>query len=151
MDKIKEKLEKLRIDADSNLARAEKAEAEVKELKNSLLSETEVQNLQNKISLLQMDLDRAEKRADDVWNKVKKAESDMGDSVKEALERKIQMLEKQLDAKEHDRKESTDKARALELHSETHERKAKQLDAERIEFERRLEDMSRNTTRSKPS
>ncbi|KAH6585078.1 hypothetical protein BASA60_000673 [Batrachochytrium salamandrivorans] len=57
MDKIKEKLEKLRIDADSNLARAEKAEAEVKELKNELAKrETEVQNLQNKISLLQMDL-----------------------------------------------------------------------------------------------
>ncbi|KAI8919521.1 tropomyosin [Entophlyctis helioformis] len=142
MDKIKEKLEKLRIESDANLARAEKADSEVKTLKDELAKrETDVHNLQNKVALLQMDLDRAEKRADD--NKVKKAESDKDDSVKEALERKIQMLEKHMDDKETERRDAVDRARALELSAETHERKAKQLDAEKLDIEHRLEEMTK--------
>ncbi|KAI8616482.1 hypothetical protein BC830DRAFT_197006 [Chytriomyces sp. MP71] len=64
MDKIKEKLEKLRVESEANNARAETAEAEVRELKAALAkTETETQGLQNKISLLTSDLERAEKRA----------------------------------------------------------------------------------------
>nr|KAJ3418410.1 hypothetical protein HK105_008345 [Polyrhizophydium stewartii] len=53
------------------------------------------------------------------------------------------MLEQQLDAKEHDRKEAVDRARSLELQAETFERKAKQLDAEKLDLERRLEEMTK--------
>ncbi|KAL2916428.1 tropomyosin-2 [Polyrhizophydium stewartii] len=136
------KLEKLRVESDSNLSRAEKAEAEVKELKNELAKrETDVHNHLNKIQLLQMDLERAEKRADD--NKLEKSKSDKDETLNEALQRKIQMLEQQLDAKEHDRKEAVDRARSLELQAETFERKAKQLDAEKLDLERRLEEMTK--------
>lgn len=67
MDKIKEKLEKLRIEAETNLARAEKAEAEKASLKEALgKQETIVQTLNNKVSLLSADLERTEKRVDEV-------------------------------------------------------------------------------------
>ncbi|KAJ3326256.1 hypothetical protein HDV06_000132 [Boothiomyces sp. JEL0866] len=137
MDKIKEKLEKLRIESDTNLARAEKAEAEVKSLKETISKqESSIQTLNNKVSLLAGDLERAEKRADE--HKQKKAESENSDAVKENLERKIQLLEKQLDDKERDRKEATEKSRELSIVAEKHERKAKQLEAEKGDLERQL-------------
>ncbi|KAJ3262017.1 hypothetical protein HK103_003860 [Boothiomyces macroporosus] len=139
MDKIKEKLEKLRIESDANLARAEKAETEVKALKETISKqESSIQTLNNKVSLLAGDLERAEKRADE--HKQKKAESENSDAVKENLERKIQLLEKQLDDKERDRKEATEKSRELSIVAEKHERKAKQLEAEKSDLERQLAD-----------
>lgn len=67
MDKIKEKLEKLRVEADDNLKRAEKAESEQKALKESLSKqETLAQTLNNKVSLLTEELERSEKRVDEV-------------------------------------------------------------------------------------
>ncbi|KAI8891873.1 tropomyosin [Globomyces pollinis-pini] len=108
MNAIKEKLEKLRIESDSNLSRAEKAEEEVKSLKEQLSKqETTIQNLNNKVSLLSQDLERAEKRAED--SKQKKEAADKHDDIKDALNRKIQMLEKQLDDKERERKDATEK------------------------------------------
>ena len=60
-------MEKLRVEGESHLARAEKAEQEVKELKAELAKkETETQSLNNKITLLQQDLDRTERRIDEV-------------------------------------------------------------------------------------
>ena len=71
MDKIKEKLEKLRIEADDNLKRAEKAEADQKALKDAVSKqETLVQTLNNKVSLLTEELERTEKRADEVGNAI---------------------------------------------------------------------------------
>ena len=63
----KQKLEKLRIESETHAGRAEKAETEVKQLKDELAKkDTEVQNLNNKVTLLQMDLDRSEKRVEEV-------------------------------------------------------------------------------------
>jgi predicted nuclease with TOPRIM domain len=61
------KLEKLRIEADTNLSRAEKAEGQVKDLQDQVNKlETETHNLGNKVTLLQGDVDRAEKRVEEV-------------------------------------------------------------------------------------
>ncbi|KAJ3406478.1 hypothetical protein HDV05_005971 [Chytridiales sp. JEL 0842] len=141
MEKEKEgKLEKLRIDSESANARAEKAEAEVKELKAELAKkETEVQNLNNKVSLLQMDLERAEKRVEEV--KLKKAEGDKEETQMDALKRKVQMLETQLDEKDKSWREATDKVRSLEVHAEHHERKGKQLDSEKGDLEKKYEEL----------
>lgn len=60
-------MEKLRIESDANMARAEKAETEVKALKETISKqESSIQTLNNKVSLLAGDLERAEKRADEV-------------------------------------------------------------------------------------
>ncbi|KAJ3179344.1 hypothetical protein HDU87_002953 [Geranomyces variabilis] len=141
MDKIKEKLEKLRIESETHHGRAEKAEAEVKELKAELAKrETDVQSLNNKVTLLQENLDRTEKRVEEV--KLKKFQGDEEESQVETLQRKVQMLEQQLEDKDRQWKEATDKSRGLELSSEQAERRAKQLDGEKSDLERRLEDMT---------
>ncbi|KAI8612521.1 hypothetical protein BC830DRAFT_1055508, partial [Chytriomyces sp. MP71] len=89
LKKNTQKLEKLRIESEANLARADRAEAEVKELKAEVAKkETDIQNLNNKIKLLQMDLERTEKRVEEV--KIKKAEGDKEDSQIEVLTRKVQ-------------------------------------------------------------
>ena len=55
------------MEADSNLERAEKAEAEMKTFNEKLASkDTIIKDLSNKISLLQGELDRSEKRAQEV-------------------------------------------------------------------------------------
>lgn len=66
-DKIKEKLEKLRVDGESATARAETAEASVKALEADVTEkENTIQQLNNRVSLLQMDLERQEKRVEEV-------------------------------------------------------------------------------------
>ncbi|KAJ3060543.1 hypothetical protein HDU98_003502 [Podochytrium sp. JEL0797] len=140
MDKIKEKLEKLRIESEGNHSRAERAEQEVKDLKAEVArKETDVQNLNNKIKLLQMDLERTEKRVEEV--KLKKADGDKEDSQIEVLTRKVQMLEHSLEEREKSWREATDKARSLEVHSEHHERKAKQIDSEKVDLEKKYEEL----------
>jgi tropomyosin, fungi type len=60
-------LEKLRIESDQNLVRAEKAEGEVKTLHETLSkNEVAIQSLNNKLSNLQLELERSEKRAEEV-------------------------------------------------------------------------------------
>ncbi|KAJ3216306.1 hypothetical protein HDU67_009657 [Dinochytrium kinnereticum] len=136
MDKIKE----LRIESDASNSRAEKAEGEVKDLKAQLAkSETEVQNLKNKITLLEMDLERTEKRVEEV--KLRKVEGDKEESEIDALKRKVNRLESELEEKEKGWREATDKARALEVHAEHHERKAKQVDNEKMDLEKKYEDL----------
>lgn len=62
-------MEKLRVEADQHHNRAEKAEAQVKELKDELSrKENDVQGLNNKITLLQENLERTEKRVEEVSN-----------------------------------------------------------------------------------
>ncbi|KAJ3102926.1 hypothetical protein HDU96_009460 [Phlyctochytrium bullatum] len=140
MDKIKEKLDKLRIESEGNAARADKAEADVRELKAELAkSETETQNLKNKIVLLEEELSRAERRVEEV--KLRKVEGDKEETEIEALKRKVNRLEGELEEKEKGWREATDKARALEVHAEHHERKAKQLDGEKLDLEKKYEDL----------
>ena len=60
-------MEKVRVEADNAIARAEKAEAKVKELEAQIQNlDTENQSLSNKISLLTSDIERAEKRVEEV-------------------------------------------------------------------------------------
>ncbi|KAI8803802.1 tropomyosin [Cladochytrium replicatum] len=141
MDKIKEKLEKLRIESDTHLARADKAEQESKQLKAELQKrDNDVQNLTNKVTLLQQDLERAEKRIDEV--KLRKGEADKEDAQIEALQRKVTMLEHHLEEKEKGWREATDKARQYEMSAEQFERKSKQLDGEKLDLEKKLEEMT---------
>lgn len=106
----------------------------MKDLENSVTKlETENHNLGNKVSLLQGDVDRAEKRVEEVRGllpltqflqcqvyscipliqikkmKSKSAAGDKDEAHQEALQRKIAMLEKQVDDKERDRKEAVER------------------------------------------
>jgi hypothetical protein len=121
MDKIKEKLERLRIEADGHISRGDLAEAAVK-LHQAQLTKCEntIKTLNNKVLLLQADVDRAMHRADGV--RLRKTQDDKLDSFSEALKRKIAMLETQLDEKEKLRFEAVEKVRNLELQNENNTR-----------------------------
>ena len=65
MEKIKEKLNLLRQEADQNLDRAEEAEEKIKKLEqDSMLKEQEIQTLQHKLNLAETDNDQLETRFD---------------------------------------------------------------------------------------
>jgi predicted nuclease with TOPRIM domain len=69
-DRIKEKLEKLRLGEETANARAIKAEAEVTSLNEDLMQkENSEASLNNRVSLLQMDLERQEKRVEEMREK----------------------------------------------------------------------------------
>ncbi|KAJ1553826.1 hypothetical protein HK405_006787 [Cladochytrium tenue] len=112
MDRIKEKLEKLRIESETSLVRAEKAEAWVKELQQELARrDTEAQNTANKITLLSMDLDRNTKRADESTAQVRVLEVAMEQAEKRAqrfeaenlaLEKKLEDMTAQYQAVKND-------------------------------------------------
>lgn len=97
------------------MSRAENAEIEVKEVKSELSKqEATIHNLNNKVTLLQGDVERAEKRVKDVnlnsrQNKAKKQENDHDASAVETLRRKVDMLEQQVDSKEQERKAAVEK------------------------------------------
>lgn len=60
-------MEKLRIEADTAATRAAQAEDQVKALNNELGSkDTEISGLKNKIALLEADIQRSEKRVEEV-------------------------------------------------------------------------------------
>jgi tropomyosin len=62
-----QKLAALRLEADTNADRAVKAEDQMKAVQHDLVAkEAEVSGLKNKISLLEHEIQRAEKRVEDV-------------------------------------------------------------------------------------
>ncbi|KAJ3344340.1 hypothetical protein HDU93_000130 [Gonapodya sp. JEL0774] len=137
MDKIKEKLEKLRIESEATNARANKAEDMVKMLNDELgKKEVEINGLKNKISLLETEIQRAEKRIDDL--KSTHAEAEKGSAQGESLQRKLTLLEAQIEDKERIAKEAVEKYRASELKAEHAERRAAQLEKERDSIENKL-------------
>jgi tropomyosin len=108
MDKIKEKMNSLRIEADTNLSRAEQAEQQIAEIKKELDKKEQLVNqLNNKVVLLQGDLERAENRAQE--HKLKKQEVEKDENVVASLRRKTEMLEGQVDQKEKERKDAVEK------------------------------------------
>ena len=90
------------------MERAEAAEAKVKNLEQMLLSrEQDVTSLQHKLSVAEADLDKSEAKAADA-----KRLSDEGETSRttgEALQRKIQLLEGELDNAERNVKETVEK------------------------------------------
>ncbi len=80
----------------------------MKELQTELSRrDNEVLNLNNKITLLQEDFQRQEKRIEEA--KQKQNEGERESSLIESLQRTIGMLEQQVDEKERSRKEAVDK------------------------------------------
>jgi Tropomyosin like len=107
-DRIREKLNALRVEADAAIERAEKAESRVKELEhNSLKNEQEIASLQHKLSVAEADLEGAESKLTE--HKSLAAEGESSKGAAESLQRKITLLESELDASEKNLRETTEK------------------------------------------
>ena len=103
-----QRMQQLRTEADVATERAETAEAKIKKLEQLLLEkEQEVTSLSHKLEVTNKELDTAEVKLADA--KTAKEDSEQSKSTNEALLRKIQLLEEELDAAEKNAKETTEK------------------------------------------
>ncbi|KAH9821734.1 actin lateral binding protein [Melampsora americana] len=148
MDKIKEKLATLRAEADAAIERAEAAEAKNKKLElETMNKDQELISLQHKVSNLEADLEIAEKKITDA--KTAREEEETNRSTNENLNRKIALLESELDNAEKNLRETTDKLRQVDVKAEHFERQVQRIEAERDSWEKKWEETQEKYVASK--
>jgi len=148
MEKIKEKLNALRAEADANVDRAEQAEALNKKFEQEILQkDQEIISLQHKLSVIDAELEKAESKLADA--KVAREEGDASKSTNENLTRKIQLLEEELDTAEKNVKETVEKLRQVDVKAEHFERQVQRLEQERDQWEKKYEDAQDKYQQSK--
>ena len=103
-----QRLQTLRQEADAAVERAEAAEAKNKKLEQLLLEkEQEISSLQHRLQVTEGDLEKAETKLNDL--KASQAEGESSKSANEGLQRKIQLLEEELDTADKNLKEAVEK------------------------------------------
>lgn len=94
--------------ADALETRAESAEAKNKKLDQILLEKSqEITSLQHRLTILEVDLGKTEKKLTESKARAQDAES--GKAIIDALQRKVQLLEKELDAAEKNSRSAVEK------------------------------------------
>ncbi|KAG8908630.1 hypothetical protein FRB99_004918 [Tulasnella sp. 403] len=148
MDQIRAKLSALRAEADAAVDRAEAAEAKNKKYEQELLvKDQEIGSLQHKLGLVEGDLEKTESKLTDLKHAAD--EGVAGKSTNEALTRKIQLLEEELDTSEKNVKETVEKLRQVDVKAEHFERQVQRLEQERDVWEKKYEDMQLKYQESK--
>ncbi|KAJ3548522.1 hypothetical protein NM688_g5290 [Phlebia brevispora] len=148
MEKIKERLTALRVEADNAVTRAEEAEAKNKKLEQQLLEkDQEITSLQHKIGVLEADLEKTETKLTETKATAQDAESSK--TTNDALQRKIQLLEEELDAAEKHSKEVVEKLRQVDVKAEHYERHVQRLEQERDQWEKKYEEAQEKYRQSK--
>lgn len=108
MDKFKEKLNLLRDEADQANQRVATLEESLKKMTETLQSkDNELLSQQNKIVLLTKELERAESRV--MEGKLKKQESESQVSQSESFQRKLSLLEAEVEVSQRQVKEANEK------------------------------------------
>ncbi|KIY66862.1 hypothetical protein CYLTODRAFT_423062 [Cylindrobasidium torrendii FP15055 ss-10] len=147
-DKIREKLQNLRAEADNAIQRADEAEAQNKKYEQLLLEkDQEITSLQHKLGVLDGELEKAEGKVTEY--KSVQEEGEHSKTTNEALIRKIQLLEEELDAAEKNVKETVEKLRQVDVKAEHFERQVSRLEQERDAIEKKLEDEHNKFLKSK--
>jgi len=138
-DKIKLKLNNLRLEVDAAVERAEASEAKNKKLEQALLEkEQEITSLTHKLAVADEQLEKVETtlaaaKAENVDNVGSKTTS-------EGLQRKIQLLEEELDAAEKNAKDTVEKLRQVDVKAEHFERQVQRMEQERDAWEKKYEE-----------
>ncbi|OLY79722.1 Tropomyosin-2 [Smittium mucronatum] len=148
MDKLKEKISNIRLEADAAAARADAAELALKQLNEQQNErEQEIISLQNRISLLEDELDRKEAKI----SEAKKMAEDVENSrdASDVLTRRINIVEEKLEAAESELQESKEKLRNMDIKTESLERTIVQLENERAESDVRYEELNEKYLKSK--
>jgi tropomyosin len=139
MERIKERLSQLRLEADNAVVRAEEAEAKIKKLEQELLTkDQDIQSLNHRLTNAEGQLDAAEDKLKDAKNV--RDEHDASKSTNDGLQRKIQLLEEELDRAEKTQKETTERLRQVDLKAEHFERQVQTLEQERDKWEKKYEE-----------
>ncbi|KAF9059714.1 tropomyosin [Rhodocollybia butyracea] len=147
-EKIKEKLNNLRLEADHAIERAEAAEAKNKKLEQLLLEkEQEITSLQHKLNVVEADMEKADGELDKM--KRQNMEQIGSQTTSEGLQRKVQLLEEELDAAEKNAKDTVEKLRQVDVKAEHFERQVQRLEQERDAWEKKYEEAEGKYQKSK--
>ncbi|KAG6850791.1 hypothetical protein H0H93_008829 [Arthromyces matolae] len=150
-DKIKEKMNQLRTEADHAIARAEEAETKNKKYEQLLLEkDQEISSLQHRLGVLDSDLEKAEQNL--ATHKTASAEGEQSKQTSELLQRKVQLLEEELDTAEKNLKETVEnisgdqelilppvRLRQVDVKAEHFERQVQRAEQERDVWEKKFE------------
>ncbi|KAL5512989.1 TPM2 [Sanghuangporus vaninii] len=137
-DRIKERLQTLRAEADAATERAEGAEARNKKYEQILLEkDQEITSLNHKLGVLDAQLEATEAKLAEA--KAAKEEGELSKTTNEGLQRKIQLLEDELDAAERNAKETMEKLRQVDIKADHFERQTQNLQREILEWEQKYE------------
>ncbi|KAF7514160.1 hypothetical protein GJ744_004485 [Endocarpon pusillum] len=142
MDRIKEKMQSLRIEADEHQAKSEELQAKVKTLEQeSLAKEQEITSLTHRNQLLEAEVEKLEtalKEAKDAAGQIAQH-----GQQNESLQRRLQLLEEEAEEADKTLRETNDKLRQTDVKAGHYERKVQALEVERDNWETKFEEMSK--------
>ncbi|KAI0285952.1 tropomyosin [Russula aff. rugulosa BPL654] len=148
MEKIREKLAALRAEADASVERAEAAEAKNKELEQALLGkDQEIISLNHRLNVTDGSLHDSEETLAKTKSALEEAEH--GKATNDSLNRKVELLEDELDTAEKNLKETVDKLRQVDIKAEHFERQVQRVEQERDDWIRRYEEMEAKHSKAK--
>ena len=140
MDRLKEKITSLKLEADTNNERATAAEAKLKQSQDQLReNEQALITATNKQRLLEQELSRLEGRLQDAQGKASQQANN--DQEIDNLKRKIKLLEQESSQKESQLQSTTAKLHEVEGKAQDFERKALSLDAFKLDLEKKNADL----------
>jgi tropomyosin len=140
MEKIKEKMNALRAEADAAVTRAETAEAQNKKWEQQLLEKEQfITSLNVQIARLDTELQATEDKL--AQAKTAQEDGEHSKTTNDSLARKIVLLEEELDAAEKNVKETTEKLRQVDVKAEHFERQVQRAEQERDQWEEKYEAM----------
>jgi len=141
MDKLREKINALKLEADSAHEKHEQSEVQVKKLQDEILQkDQEIASLTHKNSVLESEVAALEGRLDEA-----KVQADQGaqhGSHNESLTKKISLIETELEESDRNLRETTEKLRQTDVKAEHFEKKVTSVEKERDEWEVKYEKLA---------
>ncbi|TAQ84541.1 hypothetical protein B7494_g7138 [Chlorociboria aeruginascens] len=142
MDRIKEKMNSLRIEADESAAKVEELQKQLKVLEqDNLQKEQEITSLTHKNGLLESEVEKLEAGIKDA--KAVAAQGTDHSTQNETLTRRLQLLEEEAEEADKNLRETNDKLRQTDVKAGHFERKVQALELDRDQWETKFEEMSK--------
>lgn len=142
MDRIKEKMSNLRVEADESHAKVIELQAKVKTLEQeNLAREQEVTSLTHKNQVLEAEVEKLESGI-----KAAKLTADEGaqhGTHNEALQRKLQLLEEEAEGADKNLRETNENLRLTDIKADHYERKVTALESANAQGEEKYEEMAK--------
>ncbi|KAI8062490.1 tropomyosin [Gongronella butleri] len=146
MEKFKEKLQLMRAQVEEAEAKNKTLEDRIAEMTTDKINhEHEIVSLNNKVNFLEEQLEKAEKKME----MLQSAEAKGDDISKEndAAQRRIMLLEQELEQSEKSLKEMTANFREADVKAEHFERTAKHLEAQGEKYEEKILSMEEENSK----
>jgi len=147
MDTIKERLTKLRLEADAALEKAEKAEREKKDLEQQVLvKDQEIKSLTHRLATAEQSLDTSETHLNEA--KRFREDHETSKATNDGLLRKIQLLEDELDSAEKNLKETVERLRQMDVKAEHFERQVHSMEKDKENLEKKNQELAEKWQKS---